>query len=632
MAFASDLGGIQLIDDANWRNFAKPVSGPDSGNYIPRDWAAQPLGSVPGTSPFPKELLLPRVEWKERIEEKQRTGTRLSDLCKASPVKWLIQKSPWIHTNYCFPAGTLVRMADGSHKPIEKINVLDEVLSAEGRVKRVSQVMARHVTEPLLKLVCWGHSHLRATGGHPVLTQRGYVRLADIQPGDKVAFPKYAPNSTSVLQTGEVLYEQNTVRQSRRQYRTYVKSFASGSGDDGRSIGRGSVVPDLIQLTYGFGRIIGFFLAEGHTTPYSVFWSFNIDEWDTYAAEVVALMESELGAGVKLRRVGNVAQVSFGGREWSSLFDVLCGHGSGNKRLHSSLCGGPTEFLRGVLSAWMDGDRSLGNSAVTVSRALALNMFDIANAANLLPILSTHTKDSVSPEGIIRRQAWVVAWGEGEHLNHGLEQSDTHMWRTVRGVEAEPFSGHVFNLEVDDDHSYVAEGVGVHNCWCYAVVHAVMIERVKQNQPPIRLSPTSAAAPIKNYRNEGGWGTQALEWIAKYGVASEEFWPQNRIDRQYFESSREDSLKHRIEEWFDLRDRNFDEKASCLLQNIPVPSGYDWMGHEMCSCDLVVLKNGGFGCIDLNSYSEDGSFDAYALTESRGTASDQCAPRFTTPS
>lgn len=270
MAFKSTINpSSPFADDANWRDHVKPPQNNDGPNYIPRDWDAQPLGSIPGTSEFPKELLIPRVEWKERIEEKERTKTQLSDILKASPVKWLIQKSPWIHTNYC---------------------------------------------------------------------------------------------------------------------------------------------------------------------------------------------------------------------------------------------------------------------------------------------------------------------------------------------------------------------------WAYGVVHGIMAHRVVQNQPYRRLSPTSVAAPIKNYRNQGGWGSQALEFIIKYGVAAEEFWPQNRIDQQYFEPSRENAALHKVTEWWDLRSRNFDEKASCLLANMPVPSGYSWMGHEMCSCDLIVLKNGGFGCRDLNSYSSDGTFDEYILTESRGAADDAVVPRTVTPS
>lgn len=169
-------------------------------------------------------------------------------------------------------------------------------------------------------------------------------------------------------------------------------------------------------------------------------------------------------------------------------------------------------------------------------------------------------------------------------------------------------------------------------CWCYAVVHGFMVRWLKMGGSPIRPSPASVAAPIKNYSNQGGWGTQALEWILKYGVATEEFWPQNKISRQYYESSRENALLHRLVQAYEIRPRSWGEKMSCLLNDIPVPSGYSWMGHEMCSVDAVILPNGEIGCRDLDSYAKAaGTPNFKVLSRSQGTPDDACAI-FTTTS
>ena len=67
--FVSDLRGIPLIDDTNWQRFARKPGSPDWTGYIERDWNAQPLGSLRGTTAFPSSLLIPRSEWPARIEE-----------------------------------------------------------------------------------------------------------------------------------------------------------------------------------------------------------------------------------------------------------------------------------------------------------------------------------------------------------------------------------------------------------------------------------------------------------------------------------------------------------------------------------------------------------------------------------
>lgn len=186
-------------------------------------------------------------------------------------------------------------------------------------------------------------------------------------------------------------------------------------------------------------------------------------------------------------------------------------------------------------------------------------------------------------------------------------------------------------------------------CWCYAVVHAVMIARAVAGEPFVRLSPYSVATLIKSGRNQGGWGTQALERIVREGVASEEFWPQEKPGtsssarsaanmaairnwQQYVAGSRENAALHKVSEWWDLRSRNWDEKMSALLHRLPVASGYSWMGHERCSIDPVVLSNGDTGCVDLDSYTSDGSLDLKVLASGRGAADDACVPRVVNPS
>lgn len=185
-------------------------------------------------------------------------------------------------------------------------------------------------------------------------------------------------------------------------------------------------------------------------------------------------------------------------------------------------------------------------------------------------------------------------------------------------------------------------------CWCYAVVHGVMIVRLVAGYPLERLSPYSAACIIKNFKNNGGWGSQALTHIVKYGVASEKFWPMEtpemssgqresanmnaiRNGRQYLESSRADAARHVVTEFYELRPRNWLEKLSCLVRRMPVPSGYNWMGHEMCSIRAVILPNGQLGCEDMDHYGSKGKYNSRIMTQSRGTADDQVVPLVSPP-
>lgn len=87
----------------------------------------------------------------------------------------------------CFPAGTLIRMADGSFKPIEKISCLDRVLTAEGNVSTVTQTMVRKHAGEIANVTIDGEATLVCTPEHPVLTQRGYIEAKDLLDTDFAA-------------------------------------------------------------------------------------------------------------------------------------------------------------------------------------------------------------------------------------------------------------------------------------------------------------------------------------------------------------------------------------------------------------------------------------------------------------
>lgn len=180
-------------------------------------------------------------------------------------------------------------------------------------------------------------------------------------------------------------------------------------------------------------------------------------------------------------------------------------------------------------------------------------------------------------------------------------------------------------------------------CWCYAVIHAVMIARMLAGLPIVRLSPYSVAAMIKKGGNYGGWGSQALEYIVEHGIASTAVWPCEdpsmsssqqsaanmaaiRNWRQYDDESRADAATRKVQEWYDVRPRNFLEKMSLVAHRIPVPSGYNWMGHEMCTIRGVILPNGRLGCEDMDHYGSGGQYNSRVMTASKGTADDAVAP------
>jgi hypothetical protein len=144
-------------------------------------------------------------------------------------------------------------------------------------------------------------------------------------------------------------------------------------------------------------------------------------------------------------------------------------------------------------------------------------------------------------------------------------------------------------------------------CWCNAVVGAMEVSRAVSGFPYLDLSPASVAAQIKGYRNQGGWGGEALDFIVDHGIAKSSEWPANYWQNSKYltQDLKQKMLTRRIFGFYDIQNRDFEGAASLVLQNIPVPIGLNWWGHEVYAVDLVAIDNVTFGFRFRNSWGDD---------------------------
>jgi len=131
---------------------------------------------------------------------------------------------------------------------------------------------------------------------------------------------------------------------------------------------------------------------------------------------------------------------------------------------------------------------------------------------------------------------------------------------------------------------------GTNYCWGNAPVYCVMLMRAVMGLPSIRLSPASVCAPLNGYRNQGGWGQEALKRIISHGIAPQDIWPANAISRQYDTPetwARASDFK--VLEWYDLKPRSFSQLMTCLFLRHPVAKGLNWWSHEITGLDPVLI-------------------------------------------
>jgi hypothetical protein len=182
---------------------------------------------------------------------------------------------------------------------------------------------------------------------------------------------------------------------------------------------------------------------------------------------------------------------------------------------------------------------------------------------------------------------------------------------------------------------------GVGYCWFHSGTMGTMLIRAAMGLPYVRLSAFSGACIIKNYRDQGGWGAAGVDFIAKDGVASEEFWPQQSMSRKNdTPACRANMALHKITEgWIDIGvadyDRNLttDQIATILLTGGVVVGDFNWWGHSVILMDWDEPEPGSFGPLGLNSWSDQwGDQGEFTLQGSKANCDGAVGLRVVTPS
>lgn len=173
---------------------------------------------------------------------------------------------------------------------------------------------------------------------------------------------------------------------------------------------------------------------------------------------------------------------------------------------------------------------------------------------------------------------------------------------------------------------------GLPYCWCYGMVGAIMTVYAMSGTPVPHLSATGPAAQGKNWRKDGGWAGEAIEYIRKYGIPTLDAWPEHSMDRS-LPGKHEVQLsakQHGIVEFEELPRNSFESLMTVLLDPVdprPVTLGLNWWGHLVYAVRAVALGSGKFGALIANSWKLSwGKQGCSVLSESKATAFEQIAP------
>jgi hypothetical protein len=324
------------------------------------------------------------------------------------------------------------------YRPIESLAIGDEVLTHLGRWRRVTSVM-RKSGAAIRKIRGMGLPDIRTTDEHPF-----FARIREPR--------KWV------------------VGEERWEPRSFTKPSWVNAAELGADSYVGQVLPPQdgpVDKSSAFWWLVGRYLADGWRVQRKGRKSGRVviccatKEADRLAASIGA-------AGYNSTRVNDRTAVKFHITK-GDFYDFLESFGryAHGKTLPGFALSLDLERSRSLIEGWLSGDgHKLGDrwKGATVSRALALSMALLAQRAFGI-VASVHPakrKAKVTIEGRVCEQRS----GYDVHINNRNRSAfidGKYGWKLVRGSEPDGISD-VFNISVEDDESYVADGAIVHNC------------------------------------------------------------------------------------------------------------------------------------------------------------------------
>ena len=364
----------------------------------------------------------------------------------------------------CFPAGTMI-LTERGYINIEDVVVGDKVLTHKNRWRTVTAVGHRESETIKLK----GNIDLETTANHPIYSadiKKSYLCLPDGK------HSRYK----SLINIGEWTPAENM---AHKQWATPMTADKLEVPVERRCTLRQKALP---EMNSAFWYFVGRWLGDGWVRD-----SIRKERPTGKGVGGILLCDSESKLQELIDTVKPISSKFCIAHERTAVkvrftSQLLCkwlvkhfGKGAGNKRIPGFVYGLDwvyrSQLLKGILDS--DGYKVRANRYViqSISKVLILGVRLLAESLGFSTSI-THQKNSATHiiEGRIvnQKDTYILNIIFNPNRRTGLPH-DGHKWYLCRSATPTNTTKTVYNISVDEDESYIADSIVVHNCQSLSV-------------------------------------------------------------------------------------------------------------------------------------------------------------------
>ena len=349
----------------------------------------------------------------------------------------------------CFPAGTLVLTKKG-YIPIEDIKVGMEVLTYQGRWKKVLETGYKKAETIILK---GNHYGLECTKTHPI----------------------YNTTEDSVK---DLLNEKYWVPAKDMESKLWAvpNSFGSLPVETPSTVKTKKMKP-FPEINEDLMYFIGRWLGDGWVRN-----SQRSDHPKGQARSVIYLCDSfdkenelcdivsKLSENYSVEKCATVVKVKFTSQMLCSWIVENFGKEAKNKQLPSWVLTLPISMRNALLNGILDSDATEYSPnyhrVITVSKRLAHGIRLLGESLGMLTTIFFHEPNPtkiIEGRTVHQNPQYIVSLISPTQYRP-KKFNEKHSWYRVKSIEETHQEKIVYNLCVEEDNSYVADGIVVHNC------------------------------------------------------------------------------------------------------------------------------------------------------------------------
>lgn len=432
-----------------------------------------------------KELMKqPGVRYLDRIDK-----IELAKHQKESKV-WLYP-SWFTETFCCLPDNEVT--TDSGVKNIIDVSLRDKVLTHKNRYRQVEQVMSRKYSGEVIGFKIQNHGYYTGyyTPEHPI----------EVLPGDFVnkmrkhrmslnsgKGPYYSVKSLEELKGSpfwkscsevkigdyvHIPFETDCIEDKTYDFLGDMKKINSNYYED---LGRVKCakhrlgIPRKINMDLDFFRFLGMYLAEGSFSSGTINFAFHTKERE-YQTFIQDYLKNTFAIDSYLKKDGNSTNVKANSYPLGRWLKHIFNGNARSKKVPNFMYFQNKENIESFIKGVFEGDGHAGGNEHRISLASKEAILGIMRLCHKLGLHPNHSRGKRNGRYYYHLGLSNSLWNyvmdgipRTKSSYHVFFEYEGNIYYKVKDIKKKNYKGYVYNLEVEEDHSYVSNGISVHNC------------------------------------------------------------------------------------------------------------------------------------------------------------------------